>query len=177
MCINEIVAELYQSKEFNDCIRRMEPEHLRDDLRSEVILILLETRAEKLLDIYQKGALKFYTVRIILNLIQSTRSDFYKRYRQPISEFTADLMNKFSVDDEADAELVDEKEAVGRLLDQVIDEVDGLYWYNRQILELYMKHGNYRAIEKETRIPYSSAYKTVQHSFKQIKQKITSPRI
>lgn len=173
MCINEIVAELYQSKDFNDCISKMEPEYLRDDLRSEVILILLETKAEKLLDIYQKGALKFYAVRIILNLIQGNRSNFNKRYRQPVSEFTKEMANKFSVDDQADADRVEENEAMGVLMDQVIDEVDGLYWYNRQILELYMEHGNYRAIEKETRIPYSSAYKTVQSSFKQIKEKIT----
>ena len=83
---NEIVAELYQSKEFNDCINRMEPDHLRDDLKAEVALILLETEERKLLEIHAAGALKFYTVRIILNLIQSKSSPFYKKYRLPIIE-------------------------------------------------------------------------------------------
>jgi hypothetical protein len=83
---NQIIAELYESREFNDCIGKMEPEHLRDDLRAEVMLILLETDERKLLDIHANGGLKFYTVRIILNLIQSKTSSFYKKYRLPIIE-------------------------------------------------------------------------------------------
>lgn len=85
---NQIIEELYKSKEFNDCIGKMEPEHLRDDLRAEVVLILLETEEHKLLEIYNTGpnGLKFYTVRIILNLIQSKSSPFYKTYRMPIFE-------------------------------------------------------------------------------------------
>lgn len=83
---NEIITELYNSKEFNDCIEKMEPEHLRDDLRAEVALILLETDEQRLLTIHAAGGLKFYTVRIILNLIQSKTSAFYKKYRLPIIE-------------------------------------------------------------------------------------------
>lgn len=85
---NEIVGELFTSKEFNDCIAKMEPDHLRDDLKAEVALILLETPDDKIVAIYSSGpmALKYYTVRIILNLIQSKRSAFYKKYRQPFVE-------------------------------------------------------------------------------------------
>lgn len=83
---NQIIEELYKSKEFNDCIGKMEPEHLRDDLRAEVVLILLETDERKLAEIHAAGALKFYTVRIIINLIQSKSSPFYKTYRMPIVE-------------------------------------------------------------------------------------------
>jgi hypothetical protein len=64
----------------------MEPDHLRDDLRAEVALILLETEEGKLIEIYEARALKFYTVRIIMNLIQSKTSKFYKTYRMPIVE-------------------------------------------------------------------------------------------
>lgn len=87
MTKNDIIAELYRSREFNDCIGKMEPEHLRDDLKAEVTLILLETNDEKIMSLAeQKDALKFYTVRIILNLIKSKTSNFYKTYRQPIAE-------------------------------------------------------------------------------------------
>lgn len=80
---NEIITAMYNSKEFNDCINKMEPDHLRDDLRAEVILILLETADDKIMKLHeQKDGLKFYTVRIILNLIQSKTSSFYKKYRQ-----------------------------------------------------------------------------------------------
>jgi hypothetical protein len=64
----------------------MEPDHLRDDLRAEVALILLETDEKKLQEIHQGGGLRYYTVRIIMNLIQSKTSPFYKTYRMLFSE-------------------------------------------------------------------------------------------
>ena len=161
---NQIIEELYNSKEFNDCISRMEPEHLRDDLKAEVTLILLETEESKLIAIHSGGALKFYTVRIIINLIQSKTSQFYKQYRQQVAEITDRLAYE-----ETDFEERATREAIE---DKAMKEIDNLYWYNSGIVKLYMKHGNYRAIEEDTGIPYSSAYKTIKKSFEQIKQKV-----
>jgi hypothetical protein len=161
---NEIVAELFISKEFNDCIEKMEPEHLRDDLRAEVTLILLETNEGKLIDIHRSGGLKFYTVRIILNLIQSKTSLFYKMYRQQLAELNDRFAYEVTdVEERATREEVEEK---------ALSEIDNLYWYNKEMVRLYLQHGNYRAIEEITRIPYSSAYKTIQKSFQEIKQKV-----
>lgn len=162
---NQIIEELYNSREFNDCIGKMEPEHLRDDLKAEVTLILLETEERKLFDIYTAGALKFYTVRIIINLIQSPRSTFYKLYRQKAAELT----DRFLADEEPD---IEERAMLEDMQDRAIKEIDNLYWYNSGIVKLYMKHGNYRAIQEDTGIPYSSAYKTIQKSFQEIKQKV-----
>lgn len=162
---NEIIEELFLSREFNDCISRMEPDHLRSDLRAEVILILLETDEKKLLEIHSKGGLKFYTVRIIINLIQSKTSLFYKRYRQKVAELT----DRFLAEEEPDFEERATREGIE---DKAINEIDNLYWYNGGMVKLYMQHGNYRAIEKDTGIPYSSAYKTIQKSFQEIKQRV-----
>jgi hypothetical protein len=162
---NQIIEELYRSKDFNDCIGKMEPEHLRDDLRAEVTLILLETDNNKLLAIHNAGALKYYTVRIIMNLIQSKTSLFYKRYRQQLVELT----DRFMAEEEPDFE---ERLTREDMEEQAMKEIDNLYWYNAGIIKLYMKHGNYRAIQEDTGIPYSSAYKTIQKSFQEIKQKV-----
>lgn len=162
---NQIIEELYRSKEFNDCISRMEPEHLRDDLRAEVTLILLETDEQKLLAIHAGNALKFYTVRIIINLIQSKTSLFYKKYRQQMAEIT----DRFIAEQADDFK---ERAAKEDIEDKAIKEIGNLYWYNSGIVKLYLKHGNYRAIEEDTGIPYSSAYKTIQKSFQEIKQKV-----
>jgi hypothetical protein len=58
------------------------------------------------------------------------------------------------------------------LCDNVGRLVGDLYWYDKEILMLYIELGNYRAIEKKTGIPFVSAYKTVQRAIKQIKQKV-----
>lgn len=164
MSKNEIIEELYRSKEFNDCINKMEPEHLRDDLRAEVVLILLETEEQRLLAIHTAGALKYYTVRIIINLIQSKTSRFYKLYRQQLNE----------INDRIAYEEIDIEERAARedIEERALREIDNLYWYNSGIVKLYMKLGNFRAIEKDTGIPYASAYKTVKKSFNEIKQKV-----
>lgn len=162
---NQIIEELYRSKEFNDCIGKMEPDHLRDDLRSEVTLILLETDDQKLITIHAAGALKFYTVRIIMNLIQSKTSLFYKRYRQQLIEIT----DRFIAEEGPD---IDERARKEETEERAMQEIDNLYWYNAGIVKLYMKHGNYRAIEEDTGIPYSSAYKTIQKSFQEIREKV-----
>jgi hypothetical protein len=162
---NEIVEQLFTSKEFNDCINKMEPDHLRDDLRAEVALILLETEEKKLSEIHKSGGLKFYTVRIIMNLIQSKTSLFYKLYRQQVVEIT----DRFIAGEDQDFEARAAKE---EMEDKAIKEIDNLYWYNGEMVKLYLKYGNYRAIEENTRIPYTSAYKTIQKSFQEIKQKV-----
>lgn len=161
---NEIIEELFKSREFNECINKMEPEHLRDDLRSEVVLILLETDERKLMDIHASGGLKFYTVRIILNLIQSKTSGFYKQYRQQLSELNDRFAYEFTD--------LEEREQREEVEDKVLGEVENLYWYNKELVQLYLQHGNYRAIEKLTKIPFVSAYKTIQKSFQEIKQKV-----
>ena len=162
---NEIIAELYESREFNDCINKMEPEHLRDDLRSEVVLILLETPEEKIQLINEQvNGLKYYTVRVILNLIQSKTSKFYKQYRQQLAELNDRFAYEFT-----DLEEREQREQVEA---KAMNEIDNLYWYNKEMVRLYLQHGNYRAIEEITRIPYSSAYKTIQRSLQEIKLKV-----
>lgn len=160
---NEIVAQLFSSKEFNDCIGKMDPEHLRDDLRGEVILILLETDEKKLRDLQDNGGLKFYTVRIILNLIQSKTSPFYKKYRQ----HTTDYIPENSIDDGLNGRVYKELQE-----EKAIAIIDKMYWYDREIVRLYMKLGSYRAIEKDTGIPWESCYSTIRKAINQIRNEL-----
>jgi hypothetical protein len=145
----------------------MEPDHLRDDLRAEVALILLETDEKKLIEIHESSpnGLRFYTVRIIMNLIQSKTSLFYKLYRKQVIEIT----DRFIAGEDQDFEARAAKE---EMEDKAIKEIDNLYWYNGEMVKLYLKYGNYRAIEENTRIPYTSAYKTIKKSLTEIKQKV-----
>lgn len=159
---NQIVAELFESKDFNDCLCKMEPEYLRDDLKAEVALILLETPDTKILDLHKTSGLKFYTVRIILNLIQSKTSPFFKKFRRFSSDTIPDLPAE-ELNGRVQRELTEER---------AIAIIPKLYWYDRQIVELYLELGNYRAIEKETGIPWESCYKTVQKAIKQIRNEL-----
>lgn len=174
------IEQLYNSKEFNDCINKMEPDHLRDDLRAEVTLVLLEIPDEKFATIRN---LKYYTARTIVQLIQSNTSPFYKKYRQPI----ANIYESMSPFEEGgptmrppfDPFSIPVKELNGRVFremqeDKVKEYIKGLYWYDQGIINLYLKLGNYRAIEKETGIPWESCYCTVRKVIKKIRRDVLS---
>jgi hypothetical protein len=81
MVKNEILAEYWDLKEVNDAFAKMHPEELQYDLKAEVFLVLCEMNDNKLKGMYERNELKFYIVRIMLNMIKSDRSTFYKNYR------------------------------------------------------------------------------------------------
>jgi transposase-like protein len=81
----------------------------------------------------------------------------------------AELTDKYLADEGTD---IEERASREDAEEKAIEEIDKLYWYNSGIVKLYLKHGNYRAIEEDTGIPYSSAYKTIQKSFQEIRQKV-----
>ncbi|OOQ57159.1 hypothetical protein [Mucilaginibacter pedocola] len=161
---NKLLTELFNSREFNRCIKKMRPEWLHDDLRAEVALILCEMPEEKIMALHQQGVLRFYAVRIILNLAQSSTSPFFKKFR-------ASWVELENIIEPAYIEYDKEKEA---MLTQAITEIDNLYWYDKELLKLYLKLGSYRAMEQETGIPFESIYKTVQQACKAIRTKVTS---
>jgi hypothetical protein len=161
MTKNKIISDLFVSKDFNSCIGKMKPEHLQDDLKAEVALILCELPEEKVIQLHNNGGLKFYTVRIILNQIQSNSSPFFKKFRQQ----NLDISEVNETDIEQGVDYNPKKDAA-------IVAIDGLPWYDREIVKMYAIHGTYRAIEKETGIPFESIYKTVQKACKAIRKKV-----
>lgn len=209
---DKILTDLFNSKEFNNCIRKMEPASLQEELKAEVCLVMCEIDAAKLIGLHERGELKYYAARVVINMIKSGTSEFYKKFREAahrqrflfsnITNGSQDTIrgaeNAYSVQTELASEddyrynkYIEEIKAVLSYEDtdtpewlereneflareQAIAEIDNLYWYDSGIVKLYIKHGNYRAIEKETGIPWESAYKTVQKACREIKQKISA---
>jgi hypothetical protein len=78
---NEILVEFWELTEVNNAISKMKPVELQEDLKSEVFLILCELPEEKLIALYDRKELKFYIVRIMLNLVQNKNNQFYKKIK------------------------------------------------------------------------------------------------
>lgn len=192
---HQIIGELFRSKEFNDCIGKMQPEHLREDLKAEVMVALCELDEARLIEIYKTGGLTYYTVRIILNMIQSNTSPFYKKYRQVFNQFmdgtnaveeidhelegerVVEIKNYISsLFGEEDFELRQSKEQFEHSIAKWVDEQtqcqDNEYWYCMKMLQLYIELGSYRKIEEETGIAWQSARDSVQYAISIIKYKL-----
>lgn len=183
---NQIIESFYNSKDFCDCIKKMEPEYLQDDLKAEVILILLNTDETKLKQLATRKQLNFYAVRIIMNLVKSKTSPFYRKYRFNIIQYSDNpisrkdivngsynhswgttINNKYLpvpvIDD------IKDRETLELLQDAAVNAIETLDWYEREIIKLYIKFGNYRAIEKDTGIPWESCYTTIRKSINKIR--------
>lgn len=175
---NDIIVKLAQSKDYNDCINKVQPANLREDLSHEVILILLETNADKILMMHEKNQLVFYAVRIIINLAFSKTSPFFKKYRG--MHVYAELDNEpqvLELPDLSDKEIQikERDENILALLDNVEsygDLIKGLDEYESQMLKMYAQYGSYRNMERELRIPYVSCFHTVKKAIKKLKQQI-----
>lgn len=83
MTVREVVEEIARTKLVQECILIVTGGVWRfefDDLAQDVLIELLDQ--EKIVDLYKKGELKYYVVRVIRNNLQSCTSRFYYRYRR-----------------------------------------------------------------------------------------------
>ena len=155
---NEILSEFWNSKEVNNAISKMKPIEFQQDLKSEVFLILAELDQQKLVDLYDRKQLRFYIVRIMLNLVQSTDKKFFKKYR--------DFVEWIEVEKE-DVKEID-------ITEGLLGHIEALYWYQKEILRLYAFEFNRNAKElsRQTGIPYMSIIRTLNQVKKELKSKI-----
>lgn len=153
---NGIIAELWDSTDLNEALKNMKPVEIQDDLKSELFLIICEIDENKLIDLYNKKQLKFYIVRIMLNLVQSSKNKFFKNYRN--------------------FEEYNEKEKPDDIYEpiEVMEYIEGLYWYQREILRLYTFdfNNNAKELSRQTGIPYMSLIRTLNQTKKELKKKI-----
>ncbi len=161
MVKNKILAEYWTLKEVNDAFAKMHPEELQYDLKAEVFLVLCEMNEDKLIGMYESNELKFYILRIMLNMIKIDRSNFYKSYRN-YTEY---------VDNDTEAEVNFDK---SDLVDKLEKNLEGLHWYNKEILKLYAIDfkKNAKELSRKTGIPYMSIVRTINKTKKQMKTNI-----
>lgn len=165
MTREEVISRLYRDKDLADAIGKMEPAQLRDDLRQEMFLVLCEMNEERLMDMHEKGYLKFFLVRTMLNMIKSDRSTFYNKFRRTHSEYE-------DRHDPKDEQPEDNSETVARLNDRMSE----LHWYAAKVFELYSDNGrNIMKLSRETRIPYRSLFKTIRAVRVHLKQELKKP--
>jgi len=164
MVKNEILTEYWDLKEVNDAFSKMQPEELQYDLKAEVFLVLCEMDEQKLIGMYERNELKFYIVRTMLNMIKSDRSSFYKNYRNHIemdNNTISKEINKLNV------ETTD-------IVDKLEKHLEGLHWYNKELLKLYAIDfkKNAKELSRKTGIPYMSIVRTLHKTKTEMKKNI-----
>lgn len=175
---NKIIEAIYHDARINQCISRMEPAHLRDDLKAEIMLYLCKMDESKLVRLHSAGQLVAYTIQAIVTTCTSSTNTFYRTYRKTMAgeeHIPHDIPEDTELEDRALIEM--EQDGMYKIIKFIRRiakqkhpkyhaglERAGIKWYNQHILSLYLEHRNYRAIERETRIPFESCYYTVKET-------------
>lgn len=170
---NEIIVNLIRSNDFQNCIGKVKPSDLQDDLKAEVSLILLETAPEKIITLAEKKQLNFYTVRIIMNLAFSNTSPFYKKYRFHFEE----LKHNEACDDSYYSIIRFEREAkeeraLVEIKNMAACDVGSEEWVSGRALQIYMETGTFRNMQAATMIPVKTCHDMVTKGIGKIKQRI-----
>jgi transposase-like protein len=126
---------------------------LWEDLRQEVAYIVLQYDAEKIAELEAKGkqVFKFWIVRICCNQTNSKYGKFGRLYGSLLP--VEDIM-KFVKEDEP----IDNSQEVADAISKI---VEGLYWYDQEILKMYVELGSVRKVSKQTSIPHTSIFITI----------------
>lgn len=137
---------------------------LWEDLRQEVSLIVLEYDEQKRYDLVKSGkqVFKFWIVRICCNQTNSKYGKFGRLYNAiiPVEDIT-----KYIVED---IEVLDNKDMIA----SIRKTIDKLYWYDKEILKMYIEQGSVRKVSVITGIPHTSIFITIKNIRKCIKQSL-----
>ena len=154
MTKSSILTEIYQSKEVEAIIRSIKPKGLQDDIKQHCFLELFEKPEEFILDLYNRGKLRHYIVKVLYNTSRWSCTTLHKQLgKETPTEF---------FEDQPDDEYYEID------IEPVLKKV---YWYKCDLIRLYAEHGTYQKVSDLTGIPLKSVYSTIVEARKEIKTK------
>lgn len=161
MTKNEILLFVYNSNNIKSSAKRItKGDDLYNDLLSELLIIVSELDFEFVNDLYSRGKLEAWCWKTMYYQYTQPHMAFYKKYRS--FETTNAIEYDETNVDEIHAEVV---ELMNRIEKRIAQK---RFPTELRLLELYVKHGTYRAVGKEVNI----SFKTAQYLVKQITETI-----
>lgn len=150
MTARQIIEDLYRSEELRECLSRIKPTELQDDLLQHCFLELLNKDEAIILNLHKEGRFIGYVVKMMYNMVTWQNSEFN---RIKIREV---LTNDFVHPSEEQEE-------------QIILPLNKLNWVSEKVLVLYAEHKTYRKVGEITGIPHVTIFRMVKTAKKKIK--------
>ena len=150
----QIIEELYRSKDLKECLAKIRPVDIQQDVLQYTFTELLMKDEEMILDLYRRNKLMAYVAKMLYNMVRWERGTFRKSLTKEV------IVDTFiDVADEID-------------IDEIVVPLEKIYWYDAKILALYAEHGTYRAVAEITGINHVSIFHTVKKAKEEIKKHI-----
>lgn len=186
-----ILEKVYKNKMLNDAIKNIVEYKYIDDFRSHFILQIANTKEQKLIDLYQKGQLDWFCLRVITNQWKSVNSTFWKLYRnngffhsnfiryeeeykQDYLSLDTELWQRPQQEKQLEPDITPEQIAV-KVKKFLLEQYTDFYvnQYHKTLFELYYyDKKNLRQISEETDITICSISRSIRKTKKYIKNKL-----
>lgn len=155
---NQAIAELYTDKLFTTMCRKYGKDD-NEELRSEVVTILLEMPEDKINHIIENKYLLPYALRVVRIQAVSKRDRFNKNFNYPMKS-DIDIDSIELVDDSMDITEIEEahKEAervIAKIKDDSCNQFSD-YFYGSRLVLLKVEKGSIKEVSRSTGIPYRS---------------------
>jgi DNA-directed RNA polymerase specialized sigma24 family protein len=150
----EILTEIYISADVENMIRSLKPIHLQDDIKQHCFMELFEKSEEFIMELYNKGKLKNYIIKVLYN---TSRWSFTNLSKQLGKETPTEFFEDQPDDEYSEIDI-----------EPILKKV---YWYKCDLIRLYAEHGTYQKVSDLTGIPLKSVYTTIIEARKEIKTK------
>ena len=168
---DKIIEEIYKDEFYKCYIGSLCPE-LVEEAYSEFLLSVCEVCDTKLSMLHETGALKYYFIGVIRNILVNKYSDFNKYHRT--NTVNIDDFYNLAIDEtkQVDSELVKElMNDVYSFLEGRTKRVEGA-WYDERLFKMYFgKDETFRSLSDKTSIHYSSIFQSVKGTQEIIKTK------
>lgn len=139
-----------------------------DDALQELMVWLFEMDRQKLDKIYDGGGLLWYCIRTLSLMLNSKNSRYYYKYKK----FYELVDGNISVGNMTDLSY-NTPTATYKLLQEIDDIVDELYWYDKELFKLYYYNGNtLHGLAEQTGISRTSIFNTIKRVKIYIKERI-----
>lgn len=190
MTVNHIIEQLYNSKEVDDCIRKMVRQDHQQDFKQELFLKIFEIPQQRIISLYESNGLKFYIVRSLINLVKNASSVYNKNYVRPerdrvvlyekSEEYTVDVYCKNEAlftdhhDPDEFEQRLESEERETMAVHEINNNFDDAFNtpYYRLLVHLIEKHGTMREVSRQTGIPIASISEAVKKTRNYLKNKI-----
>lgn len=176
-----ILEKVYTNKMLNDAIRNIVDWRYREDFLSHFILQIANTKEDKLIQLYERGQLDWFCLRVMTNQWKSKNSTFWKIYRnngfsgKNLIDFTDEEVSEDIEDDINELALVDEDILKQKIKLLLTEQYEDFYanQYHRTLFELYyFEKKNLRQISEQTDIKINSISRSIRKTKKYLKNKI-----
>ena len=164
---NKIITDVYSHPDLIRLINKIRPESIRDDLRQEIAISLLEKPCDKVAALFAGDNLLKYAIRMCWLMATSDQTPFYKTFIKKDLIKAVNYMREMQPLPAIPLSVADRASEVLKAKNKTAHDD-----HEARVFNKYVELGTMRAVAEEYGIPLHHVYKVVNKVKRELKQQL-----